>query len=187
MSEALHFVDACKEEHFTAMSLIHALGWRTTYRDAVPAEYMAAEITDTHWVPFFREDFVTGHCHGLLLYRGGTPVACGNYGPARTGPSPRQSSLLTFHTQGYEGWGEIISFYTHPEETGKGYGSLLMEEMLRRLKNSGFPSVYVLVLRENEGARRFYERHGFRWDGTHEDIPFPPDTTCVDLRYVRTG
>ena len=28
MSENLTFVDACKEEHFKAMSLIHALGWR---------------------------------------------------------------------------------------------------------------------------------------------------------------
>ena len=26
--DELHFVDACREEHFKAMSLIHALGWR---------------------------------------------------------------------------------------------------------------------------------------------------------------
>ncbi|WP_297722708.1 hypothetical protein [Intestinimonas sp.] len=26
--EQLHFVDACTDEHFRAMSLIHALGWR---------------------------------------------------------------------------------------------------------------------------------------------------------------
>ena len=26
--EGLRFVDACTEEHFRAMSLIHALGWR---------------------------------------------------------------------------------------------------------------------------------------------------------------
>ena len=24
------------------------------------------------------------------------------------------------------------------------------------------------------------------WDGTHAEIPFPPDAVCVDLRYVRT-
>ena len=102
------------------------------------------------------------------------------------GPSPRQSGLLSFDSRGYEGWGEIISCYTHPDEKGKGYGSLLIEEMLRRLKRDGFSQAYVLVLRENTGARRFYERHGFRWDGTHEDIPFPHDTICVDLRYTRS-
>ena len=30
------------EEQFAALSLIHALGWRDTYADAVPAAYMAA-------------------------------------------------------------------------------------------------------------------------------------------------
>ena len=44
---------------------------------------------------------------------------------------------------------------------------------------------YVFVLRENEGARRFYARHGFAWDGTEEHIPFPHDMTCVDLRYTK--
>ena len=81
--------------------------------------------------------------------------------------------------------GEVISFYTHPDETGRGYGGMIMEEVLRRLKESGFPSCYVYVLRENEGARRFYARHGFAWDGTHEEIPFPPDSVCIDLRYTR--
>ena len=41
----LAFVDACSDEHFRAMSLIHALGWRDTYRGYVPDDYMAREIT----------------------------------------------------------------------------------------------------------------------------------------------
>lgn len=185
MSEPLRIVEASTEAHFQAMSLIHALGWRTTYEDAVPADYMAKEITDHHWVPFFREDYQGGINHGLLLYRGDTPVACGNYGPARVGASPRQSEGLVFDNASYDGWGEVISFYTHSGETGKGYGSILMEEMLRRLENAGYQQSYVLVLRENLGAQRFYRRHGFAPDGTHVDIPFPPDTICVDLRFVR--
>lgn len=183
--ERLQFVDACQEAHFEAMSLIHALGWRTTYTEALPAAYLQQEVTNERWVPYFREDHRTGRCHGLLLYRGDTPVCCATYAPARVGPSPQESSLVSFDSTGYEGWGEIVSFYTHPDEKGKGYGSLLMGEVLRRMKGV-YPSCFVFVLRENEGARRFYARHGFTWDGTHVDIPFPPDTVCVDLRYVRT-
>ena len=56
---------------------------------------------------------------------------------------------------------------------------------MRRLKADGFDRAFVLVLRENEGARRFYARHGFSWDGTCVEIPFPPDAVCVDLRYVK--
>ena len=184
--EDLHFVDACTDEHFQAMSLIHAMGWRDTYVDAVPADYMAREITDGRWVPFFREDYRTGRCHGLLLYRGGTPVACINYGPARTeNYNAGEKEGSRFPNEAYAGWGELVSFYTHPAERGKGYGGLLIEEAVRRLHASGFQKVFVFVLRENEGARRFYAAHGFSWDGTHADIPFPHGTICVDLRYTR--
>ena len=70
MDDSLRFVDACAEEHFRAMSLIHALGWRDTYVDAVPADYMASEITDDRWVEVFRTNYETQNgVHGLLLCR----------------------------------------------------------------------------------------------------------------------
>ncbi len=182
--ENLHFVDACESEHFKAMSLIHALGWRDTYAGYVPGDYMAREITDDRWVKFFREDYELGRCHGLLLYRDDTPVSCLNYGAART-QNYNAGEASVFPNDAYAGWGEIISFYTHPAERGRGYGGLLFEEALRRLKADGHDSAFVFVLRENGKARRFYAAHGFAWDGTHADIPFPPDAVCVDLRYTK--
>lgn len=170
---------------FAQMSLIHALGWRVTYADAVPADFMAREITDDHWVPYFSADYEKGENWGLILYDNDVAVCCGSFGPARTGASPQQSPDLVFDNGAYQGWGEVISFYTHPDHTGKGYGAVVMEEGLRLLAQRGFQNCYVLVLQENDGARRFYARHGFAWDGTHQDIPFPPDTICRDLRYVR--
>ena len=83
--DELRFVDACTEEHFKAMSLIHALGWRDTYAEAVPADYMAREITDDRWVEVFRQNYESQNgVHGLLLYRGDVPVSCLNYCKART-------------------------------------------------------------------------------------------------------
>ena len=183
-SAALRFVDACREEHFTAMSLIHALGWRDTYKGFVPDAYMAREITDGRWVSAFRENYETGGCHGLLLYREDAPVACINYCPARK-TNYNTGNICTFDNAGYEDWGEIASFYTHPAERSKGYGGLLFEEALRRLKAAGHKNAFVFVLRENEKARRFYAAHGFAWDGTYAEIPFPPDSVCVDLRYTK--
>ena len=84
MDSELRIVQAASEGHFAAMSRIHALGWRSAYPDAVPARWMAEHITDDRWVKYFRADYETGRCHGLLLYRGETPVACINYGRART-------------------------------------------------------------------------------------------------------
>ena len=183
--EKLHFVDACADAHFRAMSLIHALGWRDTYKGFVPDDYMAREITDERWVEVFRANYETQNgVHGLLLCRGETPVSCINYCRART-VNYNPGDICTFDNAAYADWGEIASFYTLPSERGKGYGGLLFEEALARLRAEGFQNAFVFVLRENEKARRFYAAHGFAWDGTHADIPFPPDTVCVDLRYVR--
>lgn len=185
MVENLRFVDATNMEHFRAMSLIHALGWRDTYVGAVPQDYLDREITDDRWVQAFRENYESQNgCHGLLLYRDDTPVACINYCPARlTNYNP--GDVCRFPNQGYERYGEIASFYTHPAERGKGYGGMLIEEAVRRLHAMGHEKVFVFVLRENQRARKFYAAHGFAWDGTHAEIPFPGGTVCVDLRYVR--
>ena len=113
-------------------------------------------------------------------------MACINYGPSRIAnynAGTSQGSALP--NANYRNWGEVISFYTHPAERGKGYGGILFEESLRRLKAAGHDNAFVFVLRENKKARRFYAAHGFAWDGTHADIPFPPDSICVDLRYVK--
>ena len=171
---SLRIIDACTEEHFAAMSRIHARGWHAAYPGHVPDDYLRDVITEDHWIPFFREDYATGRCRGLLLCDGDTPVCCCTYGPVRLGPSPRQSEGLVIHGEAYRGWGEIISFYTAPACTGRGYGSVLMEEALRRLRADGYLNCYV-----------FSARHGFAWDGTEEHIPFPHDMTCVDLRYTK--
>ena len=60
-----------EERNMSLIMITHSLG-------------VAREITDERWVPFFRDDYRLKRCHGLLLYRGDTPVACINYGPART-------------------------------------------------------------------------------------------------------
>lgn len=183
--EDLHFVDACTDEHFRAMSLIHALGWRDSYVGYVPQDYLDSEITDDRWVEVFRQNYEARNgVHGLLLCRGTTPVSCINYCRAREA-NYNPGDICTFDNAAYADWGEIASFYTLPAERGKGYGSMLFEEALRRLKAEGFRNAFVFVLRENGRARRFYAAHGFTWDGTHADIPFPPDAVCVDLRYVR--
>ena len=171
----LRFVIASTQAHYGAMSEIMALGWHDTYPGYVPEEYLRTVITPGHWVADFQLDHDTGRAMGLLLYEDSTPVGCVRLGSAR----PE-------HQAAYPNWGELISFYVHPSHRGRGFGGLLMEESLRLLKAAGHRQAFVLVLRENESARRFYAAHGFAWDGTSVEIPFPPDAVCVDYRYTRS-
>ena len=102
---SLRIIDACTEEHFAAMSRIHARGWHAAYPGHVPDDYLRDVITEDHWIPFFREDYATGRCRGLLLYDGENPVCCCTCGPVRLGPSPRQSEGLVIHGEAYRGPG----------------------------------------------------------------------------------
>lgn len=182
--EQLHLADACEERHFWDMSLLHALGWRTAYRDSIPAEYLAREITDSRWVPVFRKNYQEGVYHGLLLYDGDAPLCCATYGPARV-DAAAGDTVCTFHSPDLASWGELVSLYGHPDHWGQGYGSMVMEEVLRRLKQAGYPGCFLYVLRENDRARRFYEKHGFDWDEHSLEVTLTADTVLTDLRYCK--
>lgn len=126
-------------------------------------------------------------------------------------PSIRLLTFLPgFHTHAEERWfiehvllvecavtvaeidGEIISFiardgpevrllHTHPDHIGRGAGALL----LNHAKTCGERRLELNCFQANTGARRFYERHGFRaiafTDGRDNEEKTP------DVRYRWDG
>jgi putative acetyltransferase len=56
----------------------------------------------------------------------------------------------------HDGWLEQL--YVHPDHHGRGAGTMLLETV-RRMHPEGFQ---LWTFQANKGARRFYERHGFR-------------------------
>jgi ribosomal protein S18 acetylase RimI-like enzyme len=67
----------------------------------------------------------------------------------------------------------VDQLYVEPEMTGRGIGSSLLDRAKER-RPSGFS---LWTFQQNEGARRFYERHGLRLigltngDGNEEKTP----------------
>jgi ribosomal protein S18 acetylase RimI-like enzyme len=80
-------------------------------------------------------------------------------------------------------FGEIWGIYLHPQHWRKGIGAKLMQYGLSCLKNEGYKKVTLWVLEKNENARKFYERFGFRYDGTKKELYF--DGIVHEIRYVR--
>lgn len=72
---------------------------------------------------------------------------------------------------------EIRLLHTHPDFVGGGAGSAL----LRAARSSGIAALELWCFQANAGARRFYERHGFRpirfTDGAANEEKMP------DVRY----
>jgi GNAT superfamily N-acetyltransferase len=62
--------------------------------------------------------------------------------------------------------GEIAALYVDPERCRVGLGTMLLRDALTLAPERGFATLTLWVLEGNAGARQFYERHGFRPDGS---------------------
>jgi GNAT superfamily N-acetyltransferase len=76
-------------------------------------------------------------------------------------------------------WLEAI--YVRPSGWGTGLAVTLHDAAVSELRARGVTRARLWVLEENGRARRFYERLGWRADGTSRIVEFPPNPT--DLGY----
>lgn len=81
--------------------------------------------------------------------------------------------------QSAEEGAQIIAIHSLPESWGSGLGHAMMEKALEQM---GGVRVSLWVFEENLRARRFYEKHGFRWDGSRRTSDFDD---AAEVRYVR--
>ena len=78
-----------------------------------------------------------------------------------------------------DGWLEAL--YVRPRAWGGGLARRLHAAAVEELERRGGERARLWVLEGNERARRFYERHGWRADGTSRVVEFPPNP--IDLGY----
>ena len=74
---------------------------------------------------------------------------------------------------------EIIAIHTLPESRGTGLGHAMLTAALSQIGNQ---HVFLWAFKENTRARRFYEKHGFHWDGSERVSEFDG---ALEVRYIR--
>jgi GNAT superfamily N-acetyltransferase len=79
---------------------------------------------------------------------------------------------------------ELYALYVAPDRCGGGTGRALVTEAVRQCAATGHRRMLLWVLRENAGARRFYERAGFRADGA-EEFSEAGGALVPEVRYAR--
>ena len=136
---------------------IMSVSFRTAFADLVSARTLEASAREEGCIALLEGIFREGKVRFLL---GG------------------DSGMLAW--QRTEDGAEILALHTLPEARGTGLGAALLEEALTQI---GGGTVYLWAFRENVRARRFYEKHGFRWDGTQRVSEFDG---AVEVRYVRS-
>lgn len=66
---------------------------------------------------------------------------------------------------------ELVAIYVDPSRWRQGIGTALLHEALGRCASEGKTEVSLWTLSGNHAAQAFYERHGFRRDGTEQVHP----------------
>lgn len=161
-----------------AVAAIRVRGWQSAYRGLMPRAYLDA-LDIGREAEKRRKWLAAGGAVNLVAVAGppGSPgrevVGWACYGAYREDDGRRT------------GGGELYTLYVRPDRTGAGTGSALLAEVVARAVADGFGAMALWVLRDNAGARRFYERAGFRPDGSEEDFE-AGGLMVPEVRYVRT-
>jgi ribosomal protein S18 acetylase RimI-like enzyme len=128
-----------------AIARVNVATWRSAYRNLLPDDFLASLGEANHaerWTRFIGEGsnrvFVAEEPQGVVGFASG--------GRERAGES------------GYAG--ELYAIYVLEAAERRGHGRELVRAMAGALREMKLPDMIVWVLRDNHGARRFYEHLG---------------------------
>ena len=135
---------------------IMSVSFRTAFADFVSQQTMDACAQEENCIALLEWIFREGKVHFLM---------------------GENSGMLAW--QQTEDGTEIIAIHTLPESRGTGLGHAMLTEALHQIGNQ---PVFLWAFKENTRARRFYEKHGFHWDGSERVSEFDD---ALEVRYWR--
>ena len=147
-----------KFEDMAQAGHIMAVSFRTAFTNFVSQQTMDACAQEDNCIALLEGIFREGKVHFLM---------------------GENSGMLAW--QQTEEGAEIIAIHTLPESRGTGLGHAMLTAALSQIGNQ---PVFLWAFKENTRARRFYEKHGFHWDGTERVSEFDG---ALEVRYVRNA
>ncbi|HCW74209.1 MAG TPA: GNAT family N-acetyltransferase [Clostridiaceae bacterium] len=135
---------------------IHAASWKEAYKEIIPHEVLR-KFTAEKREEYFYKAIIEKRGQNAVIYKDDTPAGLICIGKCRD-------------EDRYDTYGEIWGIYLKPEFWNMGIGYELMTWGIEELKKQGYSKVTLWVLKDNHGARRFYEKYGFFPDGTEKEI-----------------
>lgn len=143
---------------------VHWKAWQEAYRGLLPQDYLDGRTLEKCVKMAYQ------WTENLLVAKDGDRVVgFVGYGVHRDDALP--------------GTGEVFAIYILSEYYGKKVGYALMQAALEKL--SDCPRIAVWVLKGNERAIRFYEKCGFRFDGTEKPVNLGQESTELRMILVR--
>ncbi len=137
-----------------ALGALHMACWREAYAGHLSAEFLARATPQSsaeRWVQTITRVAEEGRDGPIIAEVDGTLLGFAMGGPARIENAPRDTQLY--------------ALYARASTHGSGLGQRLLDAAI-----GGRPA-FLGVLDRNPRATAFYERNGFRFDGTTAILP----------------
>ncbi len=124
---------------------VHVASWRSTYATVLPADFLAA-LDEGGYADRWRR-FISDRSNlAYVVEEDGTVVGFASGGRERAGETSYK--------------GELYAIYIADGFQGRGHGRELVRAVVAGLREMGLEDMIIWVLRDNQPARRFYERLG---------------------------
>ena len=152
------------ENEINGKGYVHYKSWHETYTGLVDAGYLKGiTLVKCTAIAHKRLDNV------IVAKDGEKVIGFVGYGAYRSGTLPAH--------------GEVYAIYVLAEYHGRRIGYELMNAALEKL--SAYKKIAVWVLKGNDNAIRFYERYGFRFDGTKAELMLGAPNEVLRMIYER--
>ncbi|HEV8654258.1 MAG TPA: GNAT family N-acetyltransferase [Candidatus Limnocylindria bacterium] len=151
---------------------VHVASWQVAYRGLLPDPMLARMLEQLLERQEFQRHILEtlgDRQRFLVAEADGVVIGFVHLGPTRDADSPDQ--------------GEIYAIYLDPAWYRRGVGRELFFRATQHLRDFGFRTAMLWVLRENDRARRFYESCGWRTDGGEKEERREL-ATLHEVRYV---
>jgi ribosomal protein S18 acetylase RimI-like enzyme len=172
-----------------ALATAHIDGWRMGYRGVVPDEYLDAEEFATsrrdRWRAWTWQAAMPDSRMFVVTIQGRV-VGFGHAGPEQPDPTLTPTAQADRPATTEAGRGEVYGFYLHPSAWGSGAAAALMSRCEEFLRDEGYASALLWVLRDNPRALAFYEKAGWHFTGAESMFSpsDPPDSPLPRVQYV---
>ena len=138
-------VRPARSDDAAAIAQVHVDSWRTTYRDLLPADFLAS-LTEAGYTERWQRVIGGGSSRVYVVEEAGEVVGFASCGRERAGET------------GFTG--ELYAIYVLDSAQRRGHGRELVRAAVGGLREMGLKDMIIWVLRDNAPARRFYERLG---------------------------
>ena len=143
---------------------IYEDSWKYTYKEILPQEYLDS-LSAEQWA----HKLDNPNRYSLVVELDGKIIGTASYGESRDVE--------------YIGQGEIYSIYLLPRYMGKSYGKQLINAVIDQLQILDYKNIFLWVVENNLGARRFYEKVGFTRSGKIKEVEMG-GKTVTEVQYV---